>query len=152
MFLPVISQDIMPKDNQILVRVNDPTNSAIEEFAEDRDYNKAEAVREIAKSRLTSEGYLNQELYGNPDAIPDGGEVKQKLDSVEEKLDSTEEKIGREQRNQNYLNLILVVSLVWIGIQLVVELGAFITGVTGISLIAVIAYFYYQIYQEVSHE
>ena len=142
----------MPKDNQILVRVNDPTNRAIEEFAEDRDYNKAEAVREIAKSRLTSEGYLNQELYGNPDAIADGGEIKEQLDSVEKKLDSTEEKIGKKQKYQNYLNLILAVSLVWIGIQLVADLGALISAVTGIPLIAGIGYFYYQIYQEVNHE
>ena len=83
----------------------------------------------------------------------DGGtEIENQLDSVESHLENQSEKIDTQQRNQNYLNLILVVSLVWIGIQLVADLGAFISAVTGIPLIAGIAYFYYQIYQEVSHE
>jgi hypothetical protein len=87
----MISYDIMPKENQILVRVNDPMDNAVEEFAEDRDYTKAEASRKILESRLKGEGYLRRQ-YGNDDLepLPDGGQVLSKLESIDQRVDDTE--------------------------------------------------------------
>jgi hypothetical protein len=81
----------MPKDNQILVRVNDPMKEAVEEFAEDRDYNKAEASRKILESRLKGEGYLRRH-YGDNDLepMPDGGQIIEKLENIENDLSEVE--------------------------------------------------------------
>jgi len=84
----------MPKDNQILIRVNDPMEKAVEEFAEDRDYNKAEASRKILESRLKGEGYL-QRHYGDNDLepMPDGGQIIEKLEDIEEEVSGSESTI-----------------------------------------------------------
>jgi small basic protein len=83
----------------------------------------------------------------------DGGtEIENQLDSVESHLESQSEKIDTQQRNQNHLNLILAVSLVWIGVQLVTNLGAIISVVTGVPLIVGLVGVYYRMYEEVDDE
>jgi cell division protein FtsB len=127
-------------------KIGDKTVERIEEYAESQDISRSQAIEELTRKALKVED--KGEIV-----ITDGGnQVESQLDSVESHLENQSEKIDTQQRNQNYLNLILVVSLVWIGIQLVVDLGALISAGTGIPLIAGIAYFYYQIYQEVNHE
>ncbi len=127
-------------------KIGDKTVERIEEYAESQDISRSQAIEELTRKALKVED--KGEIV-----ITDGGnQVESQLDSVESHLENQSEKIDTQQRNQNYLNLILVVSLVWIGIQLVVDLGALISAGTGIPLIAGIAYFYYQIYQEVNNE
>jgi cell division protein FtsB len=127
-------------------KIGDKTVERIEEYAESQDISRSQAIEELTRKALKVED--KGEIV-----ITDGGnQVERQLDSVESHLENQSDKIDTQQKNQNYLNLILVVSLVWIGIQLVVDLGALISAGTGIPLIAGIAYFYYQIYQEVNHE
>jgi len=78
----------MAKNNQILVRVNDPTNEAVENYAEEYDLNKAEAVREMAQRVLRGEGYL--ETPGP--AISDGG-VVEKIDQTNDEIEKTQQKV-----------------------------------------------------------
>jgi cell division protein FtsB len=127
-------------------KIGDKTVERIEEYAESQDISRSQAIEELTRKALKVED--KGEIV-----ITDGGnQVESQLDSVESHLENQSEKIDTQQRNQNYLNLILVVSLVWIGIQLVVDLRALIIGASGITLIAGIAYFYYQIHQEVNHD
>ena len=100
----MISYDIMPKENQILVRVNDPMDNAVEEFAEDRDYTKAEASRKILESRLKGEGYL-QRHYGDNDLepLPDGGQVVEKIEEVEKEVQRVSESINSEEEGKEQL-------------------------------------------------
>jgi len=125
------------------------TARRLKEYAEREGISKSQAVENMVRQGLDVE---ESDMRLVPVKTDGGTEIESQLDSVESHLENQSEKIDTQQKNQNYLNLILVVSLVWIGIQLVVELGAFISAITGIPLIAGIAYFYYQIYQEVSHE
>lgn len=94
----------MPKENQILVRVNDPMDNAVEEFAEDRDYTKAEASRKILESRLKGEGYL-QRHYGDNDLepLPDGGQVVEKIEEVEKEVQRVGESIKSEEEGKEQL-------------------------------------------------
>lgn len=96
----MISYDIMPKENQILVRVNDPMDNAVEEFAEDRDYTKAEASRKILESRLKGEGYLRRQ-YGNDDLepLPDGGQVVEKIEEVEKEVQKVSQNLNSDQED-----------------------------------------------------
>lgn len=68
----------MAKDNQIAVRVNDPTYEAIKEYADEYDLTRAEAVRRMSERVLTGEGYLS-----GP-ARADGGQVIERLDEIEQ--------------------------------------------------------------------
>ena len=90
----------MPKENQILVRVNDPMDNAVEEFAEDRDYTKAEASRKILESRLKGEGYLRRQ-YGNDDLepLPDGGQVVEKIEEVEKEVQKVSQNLNSDQED-----------------------------------------------------
>ena len=94
----------MPKENQILVRVNDPMDNAVEEFAEDRDYTKAEASRKILESRLKGEGYL-QRHYGDNDLepLPDGGQVVEKIEEVEKEVQRVGESIKSEEEGKEQI-------------------------------------------------
>lgn len=113
----------MPKDNQYLVRVNDPTSKAIEEFAEDRDFNHAEAIREIVQSRLVSEGYLPKQYYGGP-AMADGGEIRE-----------LEAKIDQQTARQDRLMWMSLASILWIAGEVTVGYPAWFVIISGILLV-----------------
>ena len=49
----------MAKDNQIAVRMKDPTYEAVREFSEEHDLTNAEAIRRMIEDRLAGEGYLS---------------------------------------------------------------------------------------------
>lgn len=125
------------------------TARRLKEYADREGISKSQAVENMVRQGLDVE---ESDMRLVPVKTDGGTEIENQLDSVESHLENQSEKIDTQQRNQNYLNLILVVSLVWIGIQLVVELGALVSAGTGIPLIVGIGYFYYQIYQEVNHE
>jgi hypothetical protein len=90
-FPATISYDIMAKDNQILVRVNDPTDEAIESFAEKHDYTKAEAVRRMVEDRLAGEGHM-----GDNRAVPDGGQILNRIEAVEKSQQNRLDEIDRK--------------------------------------------------------
>jgi heme oxygenase len=95
----------MAKDNQILVRVNDPTNESVEEFAEDRDLNKAEAVRKIVESRLKGEGYLQRHYDNDVEPIPDGGQIMEKLDGIEKEVSESSSSVSELKKEAEEENL-----------------------------------------------
>jgi hypothetical protein len=125
----------MAKDNQVLVRVNDPTNEAIEDFAEDHDYNKAEAVRRIVEDRLAGQGYLDLPAGS---AIPDGGEILSKTEEIGSRteeiesrvndLDEQIEEVNEQSGISNRLLLLLSLAFLWI-------IGDFILGYPDFAVI-----------------
>ena len=135
----------MAKDNQILIRINDPMNEAVEEFAEDRDYNKAEASRKILESRLKGEGYLRRH-YGDNDLepMPDGGEIKNQLNSVHEEVNSVQEEVKEQNQYQSYLNLTFAVTALWFVVYFTFGFTPLWTAITGIPLVCILAYLVYQ--------
>jgi hypothetical protein len=131
----------MAKDNQVLVRLNDPQFEAFKEFAEDRDYNHAEASREIIKSRLAGEGYLQNQHYDSP--VTDGG-LEQRFDETQQTLQNQSEKLDEQQSIQTGLNLVLTLSILWLGIHTVFSVASIVTVGTGIVLVSGLVYTYYQ--------
>lgn len=131
----------MAKDNQVLVRLNDPQFEAFKEFAEDRDYNHAEASREIIKSRLAGEGYLQNQHYDSP--VTDGG-LEQRFDETQETLEVQSEKIDENQTTQKYLSLSVSLAIFWLGVHIVFTVPSLVSIGTGTVLIAGIVYSYYR--------
>ena len=79
----------MAKDNQIAVRVNDPTYEAIQEYASNYDLTNAEAVRRMSERVLAGEGYLD----GPSKVIPDGGEIREKIEESNKKSDEIQAEV-----------------------------------------------------------
>jgi hypothetical protein len=138
----------MSEKEMISSKMASRTAKRVKEYAEREGISKSQAVENMVRQGLDVE---ESDMRLVPVKTDGGTEIENQLDSVESHLENQSEKIDTQQRNQNYLNLILVVSLVWIGIQLVADLGALISAATGIPLIVGIGYFYYQIYQEVNN-
>jgi len=133
----------------VSAKIGGKTYDRLENYSDEEGISRSQAIDRMLKQGLDVE---ESDMRLVPVKTDGGTEIENQLDSVESHLENQSEKIDSQQKNQNYLNLILVVSLVWIGVQLVADLGALISAVTGIPLIAGIGYFYYQIYQEVNHE
>jgi hypothetical protein len=131
----------MAKDNQVLVRLNDPQFEAFKEFAEDRDYNHAEASREIIKSRLAGEGYLQNQHYDSP--VTDGG-IEEKFDETQQVLQDQSEELQQQGKIQMYLNVVLLLSIVWLAIVTTSSVPAIVAIATGIVLLGGLSYSYYQ--------
>ena len=140
---------VMSRKEMVSAKIGGKTYDRLENYSDEEGISRSQAIDRMLKQGLDVE---ESDMRLVPVKTDGGTEIENQLDSVESHLENQSEKIDTQQKNQNYLNLILVVSLVWIGIQLVVDLGALISAGTGIPLIAGIAYFYYQIYQEVNHE
>jgi hypothetical protein len=139
----------MSRKEMVSAKIGGKTYDRLENYSDEEGISRSQAIDRMLKQGLDVE---ESDMRLVPVKTDGGTEIENQLNSVESHLENQSEKIDTQQKNQNYLNLILVVSLVWIGVQLVFDLGAFISAVTGIILIAGIAYFCYQIYQEVSHE
>jgi hypothetical protein len=139
----------MSRKEMVSAKIGGKTYDRLENYSDEEGISRSQAIDRMLKQGLDVE---ESDMRLVPVKTDGGTEIENQLDSVESHLENQSEKIDTQQRNQNYLNLILVVSLVWIGVQLVVELPALVLGVSGIALIAGIAYFYYQIYQEVNHD
>jgi len=127
----------MAKDNQIAVRFNDPTYEAIQEFAENKDFSQAEAVRKCTESRLAGEGYLD-----GP-AVADGGEVVEKIEDVDEKLDTMNSAVSSDiqdyRADLKMFYVVLAFSLLWIGVAQIATVPWWVVVGTGsIVLVSVI--------------
>jgi len=132
----------MAKDNQVLVRLNDPQFEAFKEFAEDRDYNHAEASREIIKSRLAGEGYLQREHYDSP--IADGGELLDEVQEAKKEIQSQSNQIEEQKAVQTQLSLVLALAILWLGAHIVFNIESVVSIGTGIILMAGLVYSYYR--------
>jgi hypothetical protein len=139
----------MSRKEMVSAKIGGKTYDRLENYSDEEGISRSQAIDRMLKQGLDVE---ESDMRLVPVKTDGGTERENQLDSVESHLENQSEKIDTQQRNQNYLNLILVVSLVWIGIQLVADLRALIIGASGITLIAGIAYFYYQIHQEVNHD
>lgn len=135
----------MAKDNQVLLRLNDPQFEAFKDFAEDRDYNDAEAAREIVKSRLSGEGYLDY-------PVTDGGQLVQEIEKTRKAVDGQSERIEEQSEKiesvQDYLSLTLLLSLIWLGVHLAFSIPSEATIVTGGILITGLSYVYIRYLRE----
>ncbi len=133
----------------VSAKIGGKTYDRLENYSDEEEISRSQAIDRMLKQGLDVE---ESDMRLVPVKTDGGTEIENQLDSVESHLENQSEKIDTQQRNQNYLNLILAVSLVWIGVQLVAELGAIVSVVTGVPLIAGLVGIYYKMYQEVDNE
>ncbi len=140
---------VMSRKEMVSAKIGGKTYDRLENYSDEEEISRSQAIDRMLKQGLDVE---ESDMRLVPVKTDGGTEIENQLDSVESHLENQSEKIDTQQRNQNYLNLILAVSLVWIGVQLVAELGAIVSVVTGVPLIAGLVGIYYKMYQEVDNE
>jgi antitoxin component of RelBE/YafQ-DinJ toxin-antitoxin module len=139
----------MSRKEMVSAKIGSKTYDRLENYSDEEGISRSQAIDRMLKQGLDVE---ESDMRLVPVKTDGGSEIENQLDSVETHLENQSEKIDSQKKNQNYLNLILVVSLLWIGVQLVVDLGALVSALTGTPLIVGLVYLYYQMYQEVNHE
>lgn len=128
-----------PKNKQVNLRISSRTYGALEDFADKYEYNNAEAVRTVLKARLAAEGELDDPSM----AMTDGGtEIENKLSE----LDNEVQDIQIQTQTENRLLVLLFAAVVWLGVNITVELGTLLTVLTGVPLIAGLVYLQYKKY------
>jgi hypothetical protein len=141
----------MAKDNQINVRVNDRTNEAIENFAEDKDYIKTEAVRRMVEGRLAGEGYLEGV------AVSDGGQLvneietnrtavqqaQNELENTRSEVSNLSEEIEEFKSSMKIMAPSIFVSLFWIGATSAVDFPSNWLVGTGLAVIGFLLLSFY---------
>lgn len=133
----------------VSAKIGGKTYDRLENYSDEEGISRSQAIDRMLKQGLDVE---ESDMRLVPVKTDGGTEIENQLDSVESHLENQSEKIDTQQRNQNHLNLILAVSLVWIGVQLVTNLGAIISVVTGVPLIVGLVGVYYRMYEEVDDE
>lgn len=148
----------MAKDEQLLIRMNGRTKDAIEDFAEEYEYNTSEAARKMIKGRLAGEGYLEGAT------VVDGGMsegVDQQIDELDGEIRETQDEIEATQREirtaqseiQELASSIKAIgpaiglALIWIGVQSSVGIpgGTLAVAVSGFAVLLIMLYQYYEV-------
>lgn len=109
----------MAKDKQVLVRLTEEQNEALQEFAEDRDYNKSEAGRKILVSRLVGDGYLEEGILLADGGIHSeldrlGSQLQEHHDGLDNNLSQIEQKVERRSILVKEIFILLAGMIVWL--------------------------------------
>jgi len=138
--------------------MNSRTKEAIEDFADEYEYNQSEAARKMMKGRLAAEGYLEGAT------VVDGGMsegVDQQIEEIDGEIRETQDEIEATQQEirtaqseiQELASSIKAIgpaiglALIWIGVQSSVGIpGGTVPVVTsGFAVLLIMLYQYYEV-------
>jgi hypothetical protein len=125
----------MPKDNQVLVRVNDQTHEAIQEYKQDRDFNKAEACRRMIETRLVSEGYMEGVVRSDGGIEEAVTNLSDEIDQTQSEVTAVYDEIEEFKSSMRQTGPSLILALLWIGITSAYNLPSLFTVSTGVAII-----------------
>jgi hypothetical protein len=135
----------MAKDNQINVRVNDRTNEAIEDFAEDKDYTKTEAVRRMVEGRLVGEGYMEGIAATDGGFIEEVEATQEAVQDTQERVDTLSAEIQEFRSGLSTLAPGLFVAFIWGIVATGFSLPLWLHISSGVLVIAYLLYLNYQV-------
>jgi hypothetical protein len=147
----------MAKDEQLLIRMNGRTKDAIEDFAEEYEYNTSEAARKMIKGRLAGEGYLEGATVvdggmaeGVDERLEDlDGELqdtRSKVEYTQSEVKNLSEKIDETKSDFRKIGPGLIVCLLWIGTEIAVGIpGTALTIGTGLGALGILLVGYSQV-------
>jgi metal-responsive CopG/Arc/MetJ family transcriptional regulator len=115
-------------------KIGDKTVERIEEYAESQDISRSQAIEELTRKALKVED--KGEIV-----ITDGGAVEESLSETRQKLSK---QIDSGQTTQTYLNSIIVIAVVWLGIVSLVQTSSTAIITTGGGIVTALIYVYYQ--------
>jgi Mg2+/citrate symporter len=130
----------MPKKT-ISSRVSVNTDERLEEISEQKGISKSELLNRYIRQSIELEEGKREIVRVEADG---GSEIKNTLNQAQKTLENQSEKIDEQQSVQTGLNLVLTLSILWLGVHTVFSVAPVVTVGTGIVLVSGLIYTYYQ--------
>lgn len=130
----------MPKKT-ISSRVSTNTDEKLEEISDEKGISKSELLNRYIRQSIELEEGKREVVRVEADG---GSEIKNTLNQAQKTLENQSEKIDEQQSVQTGLNLVLTLSILWLGVHTVFSVAPVVTVGTGIVLVSGLVYTYYQ--------
>lgn len=134
----------MPKKT-ISSRVSVKTDERLEEISEQKGISKSELLNRYIRQSIELEEGKREIVRVEADG---GSEIKNTLNQAQKTLENQSEKIDEQQSVQTGLNLVLTLSILWLGVHIIFSVAPLVTVGTGIVLVSGLIYTYYQYWRD----
>ena len=122
----------MSKKEMVSAKIGGKTYERLENYADREEISRSQAIDRMLKQGLDVE---ESDMRLVPVKTDGGTKIENQLESVQNEL---------QDRTQNYLNLILSVTVLWFAIYFTIGLSTVLTVVTGLPLVAILGYLVYK--------
>ena len=122
----------MTKKEMVSAKIGGKTFERLENYADREEISRSQAIDRMLKQGLDVE---ESDMRLVPVKTDGGTKIENQLESVQNEL---------QDRTQNYLNLILSVTVLWFAIYFTIGLSTVLTAVTGLPLAAILGYLVYK--------
>ena len=122
----------MSKKEMVSAKIGGKTYERLENYADREEISRSQAIDRMLKQGLDVE---ESDMRLVPLKTDGGTKIENQLESVQNEL---------QDRTQNYLNLILSVTVLWFAIYFTIGLSTVLTAVTGLPLVAILGYLVYE--------
>ena len=118
----------MSKKEMVSAKIGGKTYERLENYAEREEISRSQAIDRMLKQGLDVE---ESDMRLVPVQTDGGTKIENQLESVQNEL---------QDRTQNYLNLILSLTVLWFAVYFTIGLSTVLTAITGIPLAGILAY------------
>jgi len=125
----------------VSAKMGNRTVERLEEYAEEEGISRSQATERMAKQGLDVE---ESDMRLIPVKTDGGTRIENTLNQAQQTLESQSEKLDEQQSIQTGLNLVLTLSILWLGVHTILSVAPVVTVGTGIVLVSGLVYTYYQ--------
>jgi len=125
----------------VSAKMGNRTVERLEEYAEKEGISRSQATERMAKQGLDVE---ESDMRLVPVKTDGGTRIENTLNQAQQTLQNQSEKLDKQQSVQTGLNLVLTLSILWLGIHIIFSVAPLVTVGTGVVLVSGLAYTYYQ--------
>jgi Mg2+/citrate symporter len=125
----------------VSAKMGNRTVERLEEYAEEEGISRSQATERMAKQGLDVE---ESDMRLIPVKTDGGTRIENTLNQTQQTLESQSEKLDEQQSIQTGLNLVLTLSILWLGVHTILSVAPVVTVGTGIVLVSGLVYTYYQ--------
>jgi Mg2+/citrate symporter len=131
----------MSDKTMVSAKMGNRTVERLEEYAEEEGISRSQATERMAKQGLDVE---ESDMRLIPVKTDGGTRIENTLNQTQQTLESQSEKLDEQQSIQTGLNLVLTLSILWLGVHTILSVAPVVTVGTGIVLVSGLVYTYYQ--------
>lgn len=125
----------------VSAKMGNRTVERLEEYAEKEGISRSQATERMAKQGLDVE---ESDMRLVPIKTDGGTRIENTLNQAQQTLQNQSEKLDEQQSVQTGLNLVLTLSILWLGVYTVFSVAPVVTVGTGVVLLSGLVYTYYQ--------
>jgi len=133
----------MTQKEVLSARLDEKTSEQLDEFADENSLSRSEAAERLIHQSLRIE---NGDVEIVP-VSPDGG-IEQKVDETKQVLQNQSSQLHQQNRDQLYLQSILVLTVVWYAIVSAFAIPMALALATGLIVFGGLSYGYYHYLRE----